>query len=262
MLDLNKYSQEKIEEITNNIVNSLEENAKKTSEIGNVERPTADASHHKGYISKDTKVCYNLSEGYYMKTTDYINEFVEYVRKNNLHPSPHTIFKFINDYFGKVSNTDNRSEMRFKDISDFRHSDEAFCTERAALANNILSFLGMETWFCDGSIYGSKGEVENHAFVFVRGDSGKYIIYDPSYTVAYNNESRPFIRNITEQAAARILNSSPHNPSIENLLTVPEYYFKEVDGKVKVMNSSAQRVYGVGVQIEELMELVNSRNER
>lgn len=258
MIDLNNYSDEKIEGIINDRINVLEANANKIKEIGNVERPNANASHHKGYISKDTKVCYSYSLGYYMRTTDYIHEFVEYVRKNNLSPSPDVIFEFINNYFGKAPNTDNRNERTFKDISDFKHKGEALCTERAALSNNILSFLGMETWFCDGAIHRLNGQSGDHAFIIVKSESGKYRIYDPTYTICYNNEEHPFTKVISEKEAENILNSTPQNPSEKNLVKAQEYFATTVDGKTRKKDVSSYRMYGVGVGIEDLIEIENS----
>ena len=262
MIDLNKFSEDKITQIINDRISILEEHSEKIKEIGNVERFDENASHHKGFISRDTKVCYSMSQGYYIKTTDYIREFIEYIKQNNLFPSPKEIFKFLNNYFGERPSVDTRNEGEFTEISDFKQSDRAMCTERAALANNILSFLGMETWFCDGSVYNSNNTNENHAFLIVRSETGKYSIYDPSYSIYYDNEDHPFIREISEDNATRILNSMPYNPSKKNCVTVPEYYFKNVNGKKQRQNANSFRTYGIGIEKDDLIAILNKREER
>lgn len=263
MVDLNKFSEDKITQIINDRIKILEENAKKTKEIGNVEKSDENASHHKGFISRDTKVCYSMSQGYYIKTTDYIREFIEYIKQNNLSPSPKEIFKFLNEYFGERPSVDTRIERDFKEISDFKKSNRAMCTERAALANNILSFLGMETWFCDGSVYNSNNNIsEGHAFLIVKSESGRYKIYDPSFSIYYNNEDHPFIIDISEENAIKVLNSMPYNPSKRNCVTVPEYYFKNINGKNQRQNANSFRTYGVGVEKDTLMDILNQREER
>ena len=262
MLDLNKFTQEQINELINDRVNILDKTALKTKEIGNVESFDEKASHHKGFISRDTKVCYSMSQGYYIKTTDYIREFIEYIKQNNLPPSPKTIFKFLNYYFGERPSIDTRNEKEFMEISDFKNSDRALCTERAALANNILSFLGMETWFCDGSVYNSNNISEEHAFLIVKSESGKYRIYDPSYSIFYDNEDHPFFKEVSEESAIRVLNSTPYNPSKKNCVKVQEYYAKKLDGKSQIVNANSFRIYGVGIESDKLVDLVNGREER
>ena len=254
MLDFSIINEENINQIIENRINELEQSAIKTKEIGNVERADPNASHHKGFISRDTKVCYSCSQGYYIKTTDYIKEFIEYVKKNNLSPSAKTIFNFLNYYFGTRPSVDVRNERYFKEISDFKHSDKALCTERASIANNILSFMGVESYFCDGSVYSSDGSTEAHAFVITRGKSGQYKLYDPTYSVFYANEDHPFIKNINEETAKKILNSQPNNISRDNCLKLYLYYTKIVDGETKLFNSPDYRIYGVGLQKEDILE--------
>ena len=262
MLDLNRFSEEQITQLINDRINILEEAAHKTKEIGNVERFDENATHHKGFISRDTKVCYSMSQGYYIKTTDYIREFIEYIKQNNLPPSPKTIFKFLNYYFGERPATDTRNEKDFMEISDFKQSDRAMCTERAALANNILAFLGMKTWFCDGAVYHSNNIAEDHAFLIVKSETGKYRLYDPSYSIYYDNEDHPFTREISEDNATRILNSMPQNPSKRNCVKVQEYYAKNIDGKSQIENANSFRIYGVGIQRDDLIDIVNRRDGR
>lgn len=263
MINLNDIPKEKIDLVIAKRVEELERTAIKIKEIGNVERPNENASHHKGFISKDTKVCYTISQnGYSISSTDYLYDFINYIKNNNLSPTPNTVFKFLDEYFGSRTSTDVRNERDFTDIANFKHSGNAMCTERAALANNILSFLGIETYFCDGAVCNTNGEGEAHAFLIIKNSKGKYSLYDPTYSIYCNNEDQPYIISLSEEAANRVLTSSPNEPSKRNLLTVPLYYFKEVDGKRKKIPANSTRTYGVGVDIDYIKRYVNNRNER
>ena len=258
MINLNNIPDEKIEEIISKRVDELEKNAIKTKEIGNVERPNENASHHKGFISKDTKVCYSYAyEGYSISLTDYLYDFINYIKNNNLSPTPYIVFKFLDEYFGERTNVDIRNSNIFKDISDFKHSGNAMCTERAALANNILSFIGLETYFCDGSIYHPNGDSGEHAFLIIKTEKGNYSLYDPTYSVYYDNQDHPFICRLSEEIANRILTSSPIEPSDRNLVTVPEWYVKEVDGKKQQVKSNTTRTYGIGIDVTQLKTYLN-----
>ena len=262
MIDLAEIKEEQIEEYINNRINELEAGAKKTFEIGNVERFSADASHHQGFISKDTKVCYSNSQGYYIRNNDYLKEFIQYVKSNNLKPSAKTISKFLDLYFGEYQEISYRNERDFEEITDFKHSGKAMCTERAALANNILAFIGVQSWFCDGAVYNYKNMLGCHAFVIVKRTSGKYVIFDPTYSIYYDKEYHPYLKEISEEDAIRLLNADPLEPSKDNCLKVQDYCVKNVNGVKIIKNINSYRMYGVGIEDYELKEIAEAKEEK
>lgn len=59
------------------------------------------------------------------------------------------------------------------------NKEEALCAERAAVAHNLLSLAGKESYFCLGKLRLPEGDHGMHAFVIFKNAEGKYMIYDP-----------------------------------------------------------------------------------
>lgn len=51
------------------------------------------------------------------------------------------------------------------------------CTEMALMSQNLLSFLGYNTFMIEGKTFNSDGQIEGHHFNFIE-KSGKYIVFD------------------------------------------------------------------------------------
>lgn len=64
------------------------------------------------------------------------------------------------------------------DLAEFKGI--AQCAERAAVANNLLEFAGMETTYITGKIHSEDKSPELHAYLILTGNSGKKYIYDPT----------------------------------------------------------------------------------
>lgn len=105
---------------------------------------------------------------YSMKTTDYIYDFAEYVKKSKI-SNKGTLVKFIenfiNGYFGISNGVDMRDtyfdQIAFQttttddeyfeklenlEIGDLKGKNVAMCTERAAIAQNLLSLFGFDVY--------------------------------------------------------------------------------------------------------------------
>ena len=70
-------------------------------------------------------------------------------------------------------------------ISEYRNNDTALCAERAAVAQNILAFLGADTYYIMGHLSRNDGiENMNHAYnVIDDKEYGRGIIVDFTNTV-------------------------------------------------------------------------------
>ena len=127
----------------------------------------------KGFISLDTRIKYaNMNmETYGMSTTDFFYDFAHFVRKYNINNKGsmiHNLEYFINSYFGFPGKGDR--ETIFNDIAwqttttdeeyfaalennklgDLKGKGAAQCTERSAIAQQILSLFGTEIYYCMG----------------------------------------------------------------------------------------------------------------
>jgi hypothetical protein len=100
--------------------------------------------------------------------------------------SVNEITEFVNNYFGECCNNDP-IRMNFYDkgtthsLHELKGNGIAMCSERAALAHNILKFLGIDSKMLTGKI-----ENEAHAFVLFSPKSGINFIYDPANNVNFN----------------------------------------------------------------------------
>ena len=68
-------------------------------------------------------------------------------------------------------------------IGDFKGI--AYCTERAALAHNMLHFAGVETIFLTGVSLGRKAGKELHCFLLTNNPEGDLEIYDPTNPLTF-----------------------------------------------------------------------------
>lgn len=134
----------------------------------------------------DTRIKYALlnMEYYGMESTDFFYDFAHFVRKYNIANKGsmiHNLEYFINSYFGYPGKIDR--ETVFNDIAwqntttdeeyfealennkigDLKGKGAAQCTERDAIAQQILSLFGTESYYCMVCVdLGSKQE--GHCF--------------------------------------------------------------------------------------------------
>ena len=181
---------------------------------------------YKGFMPLNTRIRYsNISiEDYGMQTTDFIYEFAHLVKKNNASTKASLIINletFINYYFGIARNV-NREDIFYdvawkntktdeeffealknNQLGDLKHMNAAECTERSALAQQILSIFGLESYYCIGCI-SYNGKQECHCFNIVKRKND-YALLDYSVPViAYDETGKfksyyPFIGNLTNE---------------------------------------------------------------
>lgn len=217
----------------------------------------------KGFIPLDTRIKYasiNM-ETYSMSTTDFFYEFAHFIRKykiNNKGALIHLLEFFINNYFGypgkqkretifndiawQTTTTDEEyfAALENNKIGDLKGKGAAECTERSALAQQILSLFGTETYYCIGCVdLGDKQE--GHCFNIVKRKND-YALLDYSIPVtAYNQDGSikafyPFIGEIANDEFEQFITNG-------TLKTFKNYEI--INGNQKSPLNS-QRTYVVG----------------
>lgn len=144
----------------------------------------------KGFIPLNARIKYsNFSiEDYGMQTTDYMYEFAHLIKKYHISSKGsliHNLEYYINSYFGMPGNVER--EQIFNDIAwnttttdeeyfaalennklgDLKNKGAAQCTERGALAQQILSLFGTESYYCIGYVDLGNHQ-EGHCFNIVK----------------------------------------------------------------------------------------------
>lgn len=173
---------------------------------------TAKIPSHKGFISPDSRIKYsNFSMNMYsMKTTDYIYDFAKYIKRNKIN-NRGTLVKyvenFINGYFGISNGADMRDtyfdQIAFQttttddeyfeklenlEIGDLKGKNVAMCTERAALAQNLLSLFDFDIYYCMGCV-NNNGKDESHCFNIARAKDS-FMLLDYSLPVSVFENGR------------------------------------------------------------------------
>lgn len=215
---LEKISNAKTEEEVKNLVEkAIEEknnNAHKIEELGMVSVLNG-SKPYLGFIPFDTRIKYNnfAMETYSMNTTDFIYGFADFIKKQNINKTGMMIASmetYINSYFGlhhknsreeifnsKAWNSTETDEEYFQalennSIGDLKGQNAAECTERAALAQQLLSVFGLDSYYCIGCVKTERKE-EAHAFNVVKSKNG-YVLLDYSMPVTcYDKDNNPKI---------------------------------------------------------------------
>lgn len=191
----------------------------------------------KGFIPLNAKIKYSglALESYSMQTTDFMYEFAHFIKKNNINSKGRLIYAlglFINSYFGLPDRVHKgrREQIFFTNIfskyksdkglfkalkknkiGDLKNKDAAQCTERAALAQQILSLFGTESYYCFGCLGIGEGQ-EGHAFNVIKRKND-YAVLDYSCVVkSYNKENLlmtyfPFIGILSNEEFADFINN-------------------------------------------------------
>lgn len=205
---LNAVNDKEVDKIIENKITSMDKNSTKVGQLGFLSYGKANYLFS-GFIPLKTRIKYeNLAvETYGMETTDYFYEFAHFLRKYNINSKGSLIYNleyFINNYFGYPNGTD-RSEifneiawqttatdedyfaaLENNKIGDLKGKGVAQCTERSALAQQILSLFGTEIYYCMGCIdLGDRQE--GHCFNIVKRKSD-YALLDYSVPVTVYNQ--------------------------------------------------------------------------
>lgn len=229
---INCNSDEEIDKIIKEIIEEVDKNSIKVFQLGFLDDGKT-INVFKGFIPLNTRIKYmNFAmETYSMQTTDYFYEFAHFLRKykiNNRGVLIQCLESFINSYFGLSSK--NSRESIFNDrawqnsktdeeyfaalesnkIGDLKGMNAALCTERSAVAQELLSLFGMESYYCMGSI-NINDKIEAHCFNIVKRKND-YALLDYSMPIAsLNGENKvngyyPFIGILANEEFNEFIN--------------------------------------------------------
>lgn len=216
----------------------------------------------KGFIPLNTRIKYsNLSiEDYGMQTTDYMYEFAHFIKKYNINTKGTLIYKlehYINSYFGMPGkadreqiftevawNTTTTDEEYFvalenNKLGDLKNKGAAQCTERSAMAQQILSLFGTESYYCIGCV--DLGDYqEQHCFNIIKRKKD-YAVLDYSCPVtSFSKEGPvkayyPFVGILSNEEFSEFINNG----------TVKDFEnYEFIEGKR--ISIKGERLYVVG----------------
>lgn len=217
--------EEELESIINNAIVEADSKSTRIERLGFLEHYMAN-NCFKGFISLTTRIKYaSMSiETYGMNTIDFFYDFAKFIRKYKINTKQSLIYSlelFINNYFGtkgkytreqifndiawKTTKTDSEyfDALENNKIGDLKGMGAALCTERSALAQQILSLFGFEVYYCMGCISNDTVE-EAHCFNIIKRKND-YAIVDYSMPVASYNQSGnvialyPFIGSLSSE---------------------------------------------------------------
>jgi len=145
-------------------------------------------SYYHGFIKSDVKIFSSIGnsneECYTLNNYDYLVEFFKYIREKNVKSKSDLIkymSSFMDNYFGEYKGIDKRADfLRTKEgtatIDMFKKTGLAACSERAAIANNILTMIGFDSFFLTGEING-----EQHAFNAILTSNNHLTLIDTTH---------------------------------------------------------------------------------
>ena len=198
-------SSEDARKIVESRISLLEEKSDKVDKISPMR---SDQHIHRGYISGDTAVIFEsfIGSQYKLKDTEYLYDAAEYMLDNkeqigNGRQFFEKVTGFINSYFGIPDMSKDRwatieSKTGFESIADdneywnaidnidisvFKGEQIAQCSERSAMAQNIMSLFGYETYYVMGDV-SIDGQNEGHAYNIVADTKGQKCLVDYSVT--------------------------------------------------------------------------------
>lgn len=239
-----KCDEDKVDVIINEAIQQANYNSKKVEKLGFLDYGKSN-NLFKGFIPLETRIKYSSlnMEDYGMGSTDFIYDFAHFVRKYNLNNKGAIVFNleyFINSYFGYPGK--NNRETIFNDIAwQTTETDEEYfaalqnnkigalkgkgaaeCTERSAVAQQILSLFRTECYYCIGCV--DLGErQETHCFNIVKRKDD-YALVDYSATVTSFNQDKsvkvfyPFVGEMSNEEFLDFVNN-------QTLKSFDNYYY-------------------------------------
>lgn len=221
-------------------------------------------SIYKGYISSNSPIKSSKSaEAFYLDNIniyyDFIRQYKEHINEDDLLKMFQDLQNYFTDTFGLMGSQKKRNEVYCEYSSELQNKlfDEglsvhkltekgaAMCLERSAILQNILSLLGLNSYFIYGklekiSINNTSSELHSYNIVKITKDD--YLIYDISnpLSLEYNNEKYyfPAINVIGEGQFNDLIDGCNYvfdNRQVENLF----------DCQATVLNE-IKRIYTIG----------------
>lgn len=143
----------------------------------------------------------NIKDAYELLKTKINN-----MGNNDIYGLSSAVLETVDEYFGGISNIDSRmnyyypsdfEESKNNFISNLKGTGAAMCVERAALAQNLLISLGINSFFkSSGIIKDSNREVHSYNLIEYKG---KYYIFDTSLPNLINDQASPLIAELNKE---------------------------------------------------------------
>lgn len=255
-------SEEEIDNLIAVAINRANENSTKVDQLGFLDSGKSN-SLFRGFIPLNARIKYmnHALETYSMDTTDFLYDFANLLKRygiDNKVALIHYLEFYINSYFGYPGKTTRESifqdvawrntttdeefwaALENNKIGDLKGKGAALCTERSALAQQILSLFGIETYYCMGCIdEGTKQEP--HCFNVVKRKND-YALLDYSIPVtSFNRDGSikgfyPFVGIMSNEEFEDFVGGG-------TLKTFDNYEF--VDNNKKTLSN--RRLYIVGI---------------
>ena len=219
-------------------------------------------SYYVGFIKNDVKIYFsmdmNYNAGYTLGNYDYLFTFFSKIRELNIKTKIDIIKylpTFMEEYFGKYCGTDKREEylIQYKGeatIDCLKGKGLAACSERAAIANNILEMLDTKSIYVTGNV-----ENEQHAFNILIDKNNKYFLLDTTSACGLYDEENNLIGSASYFfKLGEISNKLESFLLEEKTLTFPDLIArKHKDGKVKYeMNGRVKKYTIEPIMLEEI----------
>lgn len=256
-------SDEEADNLITAAINNANENSTKIDQLGfsNYEKSN---SLFKGFIPLNTRIKYSnfAVETYGMQTIDFFYDFAHFIRKYNINNRVALIYNlefYINSYFGypdktkreeifldiawKNASTDEEfwAALGNNKIGELKGKGAAKCTERGALAQQILSLFGIETYYCLGCVdLGNRQEA--HCFNIIKRKKD-YALLDYSIPVSsYNQDGSviaffPFVGKMSNEEFEEFVDKGI-------LKTFDNYEYVNNNTERRALNN--QRLYIIG----------------
>lgn len=177
---------------------------------------------HKGFIDNNTKIS-NVDSDWIINDNNYAYYFFDGLRKceiKNISDALNRVYSFTIFYFGEYTKPEIREQIirstppgKRIDISTLARKNTAICTERAAIVQNLVTLLGVESYFVVGNIY-DKDEQVPHAYNILRVNE-KFYLYDVSKDIQVEINGKikyqPYIKAINIEQVQTLFNAGQIN---------------------------------------------------
>ncbi len=232
------------------------------------------------FITKDSKLVYGMcysEDGfvgnrgmyYYVDDQSYLYDFCRYIRDmkdiNDYYFFGY-IRDFLKEYFGSFRDVDRNQMLSllsdsngilmapYKEhsISSFKGKGNAYCTEYAVMAQNILQLFGYDSSIVVGEAVFDEEE-EGHAYnliSFKECDTGENVdividfinpidVYDISFKKIGEEPFIGYIENLDKDLVERFVLGKEH-------FIFNEYYFMDFPGTLMKIETDSTRDYSIG----------------
>lgn len=217
---------------------------------------------HTGFISPDTDVSRRVGmDGLRLDDDSIYLDLISNIKEFKVDPGwqdkstrqfiPTVVNYTIAKYFGGWQGDDRKGQKFYMDhttsdsesfsMSELKNKSIAVCVERAAVAQNLQSFLGLQSEFATGECQLDPDQKpEFHAFNLISSDKGTFISDVTNPTIIKDKNGRmtnmmPVFYPLTVEQVAALKNKEK--------VTVTHHDFQEENGSNRLVES--QRIYQI-----------------